>query len=87
MEPKFYSDASSFQVTLYNLNYGTDEIGAVGEEKVALEQEKVAFEAKKVAFEHSISELKLNKPKSKETETNSRRYKREPIGNELDDFY
>ena len=69
LEPKFYSDASSFQVTLYNLNYGTDEIGAVGEEKVALEQEKVAFEAKKVAFEakkvafeHSISELKLNKP-------------------------
>lgn len=44
------------------MNYGTDEIGAVGEEKVALEQEKVAFEAKKVAFEHSISELKLNKP-------------------------
>ena len=62
LEPKFYSDASSFQVTLYNLNYGTDEIGAVGEEKVALEQEKVAFEAKKVAFERSISELKLNKP-------------------------
>ena len=62
LEPKFYSDASSLQVTLYNLNYGTDEIGAVGEEKVALEQEKVAFEAKKVAFEHSISELKLNKP-------------------------
>lgn len=23
LEPKFYSDASSFQVTLYNLNYGT----------------------------------------------------------------
>lgn len=22
LEPKFYSDASSFQVTLYNLNYG-----------------------------------------------------------------
>ena len=62
LEPKFYSDASSFQVTLYNLNYGTDENGAVGEEKVVLEQEKVAFEAKKVAFERSISELKLNKP-------------------------
>ena len=43
-------------------NYGTDENGAVGEEKVALEQEKVAFEAKKVAFERSISELKINKP-------------------------
>lgn len=62
LEPKFYSDASSFQVTLYNLNYGTDKNGAVGEEKVALEQEKVAFEAKKVAFERSLSELKLNKP-------------------------
>lgn len=62
LEPKFYSDASSFQVTLYNLNYGADEKVDVGEEKVALEQEKVAFEAKKVAFERSISELKLNKP-------------------------
>ena len=62
LEPKFYSDASSFQVTLYNLNYGTDEKGAVGEEKVALKQEKVALEAKKVAFECSIAELKLNKP-------------------------
>lgn len=62
LAPKFYSDASSFQVTLYNLNYGADENGAVGEEKVALEQEKVALEAKKVAFERSISELKLNKP-------------------------
>ncbi len=62
LEPKFYSDASSFQVTLYNLNYGTDENGTVGEEKVVLEQEKVAFEAKKAAFERSISELKLNKP-------------------------
>ena len=62
LEPKFYSDASSFQVTLYNLNYGTDENGTVGAEKVALEQEKVAFEEKKVAFKRSISELKLNKP-------------------------
>lgn len=62
LEPKFYSDASSFQVTLYNLNYGTDKKGVVVEEKVALEQEKVAFEAKKVAFERSIAGLKLNKP-------------------------
>lgn len=62
LEPEFYSDVTSFQVTLYNLNYGTDENGAVGEEKVVLEQEKVAFEAKKAAFERSISELKLNKP-------------------------
>lgn len=62
LEPKFYSDVTSFQVTLYNLNYRTDEKAAVGEEKVALEQEKVAFEAEKVAFERSISEWKLNKP-------------------------
>ena len=62
LEPKFYSDTSSFQVTLYNLNYGMDENGSVGVEKVALEQEKVAFEAEKVAFERSISKLKLNKP-------------------------
>ena len=24
LEPKFYSDVTSFQVTLYNLNYGTE---------------------------------------------------------------
>lgn len=57
LEPKFYSDVTSFQVTLYNLNYGTD-----GNEKVAFEQDKVAFEGKKVAFERSISELRLNTP-------------------------
>lgn len=57
LEPKFYSDVTSFQVTLYNLNYGT-----VGNEKVAFEQDKVAFEGKKVAFERSISELRLNTP-------------------------
>ena len=62
LEPKFYSDASSFQVTLYNLNYGTDEKGAVGEEKVAPEEKKVTLKTKKVAFERSIAELKLNKP-------------------------
>ena len=62
LEPKFYSDASSFQVTLYNLNYGTDEKGSVEEENVTFEQKKVAFEAKKVAFERSISGLKINKP-------------------------
>ena len=55
LKPKFYSDAGSFQVTLYNLNYGI-------EKKAAFEAEKVAFEAEKVAFERFISELKLNKP-------------------------
>ncbi len=40
LEPKFYSDVTSFQVTLYNLNYGTNEKVAVESEKVALEQKK-----------------------------------------------
>ena len=62
LEPKFYSDANLFQVTLYNLNYGTVERVDTEVEKVASEQEKVAFTAKKVAFERSILALKLNKP-------------------------
>ena len=40
LEPKFYSDAGSFQVTLYNLNYGT----AVSTAKVSIEEENVAIE-------------------------------------------
>ena len=40
LEPKFYSDASSFQVTLYNLNYGT----AATANKVTIENENVAIE-------------------------------------------
>ena len=62
LEPVFYSDAASFQVTLYNLNYGMDEKWLIETEKVAFEQDKVAFEAKKVAFERSISEMKINTP-------------------------
>ncbi len=62
LEPVFYSDAASFQVTLYNLNYGMDEKWLIETEKVAFGQDKVAFEAKKVAFERSISEMKINTP-------------------------
>ena len=40
LEPKFYSDASSFQVTLYNLNYGTVATAS----KVTIEDENVAIE-------------------------------------------
>ena len=39
-EPKFYSDASSFQVTLYNLNYGA----AANTTKITIEDENVAIE-------------------------------------------
>ncbi len=62
LEPEFYSDITSFQVTLYNLNYEAVEKEIVGAEKVAFESEKVAFESEKVAFQQSISELKLNSP-------------------------
>ena len=40
LEPRLYYDTSSFQVTLYNLNYGTAEKVVVEEEKVALGQKK-----------------------------------------------
>ena len=40
LEPKFYSDASSFQVTLYNLNYGA----AANTTKITIEDENVAIE-------------------------------------------
>lgn len=65
LEPKFYSDVTSFQVTLYNLNYYSTEKVAVEAEKVAFEQEKVAFEVKKAAFECSLSEIKINAPTKK----------------------
>ena len=40
LEPKFYSDVTSFQVTLYNLNYGTE----VNAAKVTIEGENIAID-------------------------------------------
>ena len=40
LEPKFYSDVTSFQVTLYNLNYGTE----VNTAKFAIDGENIAIE-------------------------------------------
>ena len=46
LEPKFYSDAVSFQVTLYNLNYNVPaEKVAIGEENVAIAPDYIAIEA------------------------------------------
>ncbi len=53
LEPKFYSDVSSFQVTLYNLNYGT----AVNTTKVAIEDENIAIAPDHVAIEVAIDGL------------------------------
>lgn len=54
LEPAFYSDAAMFQVTLYNLNYGTAE-------KVAVENENVAVPPNYVAIELAIGKLDGNK--------------------------
>ncbi len=62
LAPRFYSDVTSFQATLYNLNYGVSEKVAIETEKVSPEQEKVAFGVKKVAFERSLSGIKINAP-------------------------
>lgn len=40
LKPEFYSDATSFQVTLYNLNYGTTTSTA----NVTIEDENVAID-------------------------------------------
>ena len=56
MEPKFYSDVTSFQVTLYNLNYGI----MVKEEKVTIEEEKVMIEEEKVTIEDALEQLNVN---------------------------
>ena len=53
LEPKFYSDASSFQVTLYNLNYGT----AINTAKVMIEDENVAITPDYLAIEVAIDGL------------------------------
>jgi len=53
LEPKFYSDVSSFQVTLYNLNYGT----VVNTTKVAIENENVAIAPDHLAIEVAIDGL------------------------------
>lgn len=53
LEPKFYSDASSFQVTLYNLNYGA----TVNATKAAIGDENVAIAPDHLAIEVAINKL------------------------------
>lgn len=53
LEPKFYSDASSFQVTLYNLNYEA----TVNATKAAIEDENVAIAPDHLAIEVAINKL------------------------------
>ncbi len=57
LEPKFYSDVSSFQVTLYNLNYGVS-ANAV---KITIEDENIAIAPDHVAIEVAIGKLNTSK--------------------------
>ena len=57
LEPKFYSDAGSFQVTLYNLNY----VKTTNITKVAIENENVAIAPDYLAIEVAIDRLNTRK--------------------------
>lgn len=69
VEPKFYSDNSSFWVTLYNLNYKVpvekvavkNENVLIGSEKVAIRDKKVAIEKNKVVFEEKLNTTNFTK--------------------------
>jgi ATP-dependent DNA helicase RecG len=55
LEPKFYSDATSFWVTLYNLNYN------IPVDKTATEEENVSITSNYVAIEVAIEGLNARK--------------------------
>lgn len=65
---KFYSDITSFQVTLFNLNFNTETIRpnqqkvAFNQQKVAFDRQKVAFDQQKVAFESHLTKLEAKTP-------------------------
>lgn len=61
-EPKFYSDISTFKVTLYNLNYSIDDENVlIDTKKVAFDDENALIDTEKVAIEKVIDNLKVNK--------------------------
>lgn len=62
LEPKFYSDATSFWVTLYNLNYNVPvEKVVIDEAKVAIQNENVSIEKKQVMFEKKLNATNFTK--------------------------
>ncbi|MCD7750655.1 MAG: putative DNA binding domain-containing protein [Lachnospiraceae bacterium] len=66
LEPKFYSDSSSFWVTLYNLNYHVpvEQSGKAtfDEGKATFDEGKATFETQKAIFQASISDLHVKQP-------------------------
>lgn len=60
MEPEFYSDASSFRVTLYNLNYGqTSDKTGDDSQKQAIDVPKTGDCSKNQLIEQRINELNV----------------------------
>ena len=60
LAPKFYSDSASFQVTLYNLNYGIAAKVAIEDENLAIAPNHVAIAPDYVAIEVAIGKLNVN---------------------------
>lgn len=62
LEPKFYSDTTSFWVTLYNLNYNVPiEKIAIDMGKVMIQEKEVTVQEKKVAIEKVLNETNFTK--------------------------
>ena len=62
LAPKFYSDASSFHVTLYNLNYSQTDVETGDEsEKQAIDAMETGDCSKKQAIEQKINELNVTR--------------------------
>ena len=61
LEPKFYSDTTSFWVTLYNLNYhvAIDRID-IGTKKQLFQNEKTVVSKQKQLFESKVNELQVS---------------------------
>lgn len=53
LEPEFYSDVTSFQVTLYNLNYGIE----ANSTNVMIDDENIAVTTDHIAIEAAIDKL------------------------------
>ena len=63
LEPEFYSDASSFQVTLYNLNYSqTICKSRASDEEQAFDNEKTGLQDEKQVFESLLTDLTVSIP-------------------------
>lgn len=62
VEPKFYSNVSTFKVTLYNLNYNVPvENVLINTDNMSIEDEKVLIAAQNLSMQMAIDSLNANK--------------------------